>query len=117
MGLDLASVSNAQVPAANSGIVADVQTIGIYGLTVTIDHGFGLFSCYSHLSQADVKKGDTVERGQVIGRTGTTGMAVGDHLHFGMFINKRFIDPIEWLDPNWIKNNITSKLDLLLTYQ
>jgi murein DD-endopeptidase MepM/ murein hydrolase activator NlpD len=117
MGLDLASVSNAQVPAANSGIVAEVDTIGIYGLTVTIDHGFGLFSCYSHLSQADVKKGDRVEKGQVIGRTGTTGMAVGDHLHFGIFINKRFVDPIEWLDGNWIKNNITSKLDLLLTYQ
>ncbi|MCB9482183.1 MAG: M23 family metallopeptidase [Desulfobacteraceae bacterium] len=117
MGLDLASVSNAPVPASNNGIVADVKSIGIYGLTVTIDHGFGLFSCYSHLSQADVKKGDMVEKGQIIGRTGTSGMAVGDHLHFGMFINKRFVDPIEWLDSNWIKNNITSKLDLVLTYQ
>jgi murein DD-endopeptidase MepM/ murein hydrolase activator NlpD len=117
MGIDLASVSNAPVPAANNGIVAEVKSIGIYGLTVTIDHGFGLFSCYSHLSQANVKKGDMVEKGQVLGRTGTTGMAVGDHLHFGMFINKRFVDPIEWLDSNWIKNNITSKLDLVLTYQ
>lgn len=117
MGIDLASVANADVPAANTGIIADVKSIGIFGLTITIDHGFGLFSIYSHLSQADVKKGDHVEKGQVIGKTGTTGMAVGDHLHFGMFINNRFVNPIEWLDPNWIKNNITSKLDLLLTYQ
>lgn len=117
MGLDLASVTNANVPAANSGKVADVDRIGIYGLNVTIDHGFGLFSCYSHLSQADVKKGDFVKKGQIIGKTGTTGMAGGDHLHFGIFINNRFVDPIEWLDPNWVKNNIESKLSLISSYK
>jgi murein DD-endopeptidase MepM/ murein hydrolase activator NlpD len=117
MGLDLASVSNATVPASNSGKVADVKRVGIYGLTVVIDHGFGLFSCYSHLSQANVKKGDLVEKGDIIGRTGTSGLAVGDHLHFAVFVNNRFVDPIEWLDSNWIQNNISSKLELLESYK
>lgn len=113
MGLDLASFANAPTPASNSGKVVDVQRIGIFGLNITIDHGFGLFSHYSHLSQADVKVGDMVKKGQIIGRTGRTGMAGGDHLHFGMFVGNRFVNPIEWLDPNWIKNNITSKLELI----
>ncbi|PID78304.1 MAG: peptidase M23 [Deltaproteobacteria bacterium] len=113
MGLDLASVSNADIPAANSGKVVYSDRIGIYGLTIIIDHGFGLLSIYSHLSLSDVKDGDIVKKGEIIGKTGTSGFAGGDHLHFGIFINNRFVEPIEWLDGKWIKNNITSKLDLI----
>ncbi|MCU0597690.1 MAG: M23 family metallopeptidase [Desulfobacterales bacterium] len=110
LGVDLASLSNASVPAANSGKVAFSGYIGIYGNTVCIDHGFGVFTLYSHLSQMDVGSGDMVVKGEVIGRTGTTGWAGGDHLHYGMFVDHIFVNPAEWWDPSWIKNNITDKI-------
>ncbi len=111
MGTDLASVRHAPVPAANGGRVAFVGRAGIYGNVVTIDHGFGLFSLYAHLSRADVSQGDKVDKGDILGTTGTTGLAGGDHLHYGMFINDIFVEPVEWWDGSWIKNNVTQKLD------
>jgi murein DD-endopeptidase MepM/ murein hydrolase activator NlpD len=85
--------------------------MGIYGKTVIIDHGFGLFSMYSHLSDFSVKKGQMVSKGELIGRTGTTGLAGGDHLHFGMLAHDTFINPVEWWDASWIKNNISGKIN------
>lgn len=111
LGIDLASNAHSEVPAANNGKVAFCGDVGIYGSTVIIDHGFGLFSLYSHLSQIRVAKGDRVSTGQTIGNTGTTGLAGGDHLHFGILLHNTFVDPIEWLDKEWIRNNITGKLD------
>ena len=110
LGVDLAATAHSPVPAANRGKVAFVGNIGIYGRTVIIDHGFGLFSMYSHLSSADVQSGEEVQRGGNIGNTGLTGLAGGDHLHFGMMIQHTFVDPIEWWDAAWIKNNITDKI-------
>lgn len=111
MGIDLASIANADVPAANAGRIAFVGDAGIYGNTVCIDHGFGLFSSYSHLSQINVKVGDMVSKGDIIGRTGHTGWAGGDHLHFAMFVDHVFVNPIEWWDSSWIKNNIMDKIN------
>ncbi|MBW1840379.1 MAG: M23 family metallopeptidase [Deltaproteobacteria bacterium] len=111
LGIDLAAVPYAPVPAANSGKVVFVGHIGIYGKTVVIDHGFGLLSMYSHLSSFDVDKEQPVSKGDIIGRTGSTGLAGGDHLHFGMLVHKTFVNPIEWWDATWIKNNISSKID------
>jgi len=111
MGMDLASVQNSPVPAANSGKVVMVGTVGIYGGTVMIDHGFGLYSMYSHMSSMSVTEGQMVAKGDIIGKTGRTGLAGGDHLHFGMFVNKTFVNPVEWWDATWIKNNITSKIE------
>jgi hypothetical protein len=111
MGIDLASLQNSPVPAANSGKVVMVESVGIYGGTVMIDHGFGLFSMYSHLNSMAVSKGQMVAKGDIIGKTGMTGLAGGDHLHFGMLVNKTFVNPIEWWDATWIKNNITSKIE------
>ncbi|MBU0994014.1 MAG: M23 family metallopeptidase [Proteobacteria bacterium] len=111
MGIDLASIKGSEVPAANSGKVALTENIGIYGKTVVLDHGFGLFSVYSHLSQIDTSPGSLVAKDEILGRTGTTGLAVGDHLHFSMFVHDTFVNPIEWWDAEWIKNNITSKLE------
>lgn len=111
LGIDLASLRKSPVPAANSGRVAFTEDVGIYGKTVVIDHGFGVFSTYSHLSQMAVKAGDKVAKGDIIGKTGQTGMAGGDHLHYGMFINHLFVNPLEWWDAEWIKNNITSKIE------
>jgi murein DD-endopeptidase MepM/ murein hydrolase activator NlpD len=107
----LASLMNSPVPAANSGVVAFVGFIGIYGQTVILDHGFGLFSMYSHLSQITVKAGDRVAKDTILGNTGSTGLAGGDHLHFSMMVRDTFVDPIEWWDPHWIRDNVTSKLD------
>lgn len=111
MGVDLASLRQAPVPAANSGKIAFVDWTGIYGNTVVIDHGYGLMSLYAHLSGTDVDAGDFVRKGDIIGNTGTTGLAGGDHLHFSMIVGNVFVDPYEWWDGAWIKNNITGKLE------
>jgi len=110
MGVDLASVSNSPVPAANSGEVIFAKRLGIYGKTVVLDHGLGVFSIYSHLSKIDARLGQKAKKGDVIGTTGTTGLAGGDHLHFGIFIRNRFTNPIEWWDASWLKNNIEDKM-------
>jgi murein DD-endopeptidase MepM/ murein hydrolase activator NlpD len=102
---------NASVPAANSGVVAFSGPLGIYGKTVLIDHGFGLFSMYAHLNRSDVSKGQAVSKGDILGRTGSTGLAGGDHLHFSILVNNTFVNPIEWWDAAWIKNNILSKIE------
>ena len=109
-GIDLASVVNSPVPAANTGAVIFAQPLGIYGKTVILDHGYGLFSMYSHLSQIAVNIGDIVSKGDKLGRTGSTGMAGGDHLHFSILINDTFVNPVEWWDMKWIQNNVTSKI-------
>lgn len=110
LGIDLASVTNAKVPAANTGVVLKTGNVGIFGNVVVIDHGFGLASIYSHLSSILVKEGTPVKKGDIIGYTGATGMAGGDHLHFGMAVHNTFVNPLEWWDTAWIKNNITGKI-------
>lgn len=111
LGVDLASIAQASVPAANRGQVVFTGSIGIYGQTVVIDHGIGLQTLYAHLSSIDVQEGQMVSKGESIGRTGTTGLAVGDHLHFEVLLSGISVNPIEWWDITWINNNITSKLD------
>ena len=111
LGIDLASIRQAPIPAANNGrVVLAESDFGIYGNAVIIDHGLGLQTLYSHLSQIDVEPGDMVAKGQIIGKTGATGMAGGDHLHYGVICNGIPVNPIEWWDAHWIKNNISSKL-------
>ena len=110
LGADLASLQQAPVPAANHGTVVFAGNVGIYGNTVVIEHGFGLFSLYSHLSSMQVNTGERVTKGDIIGRTGVSGLALGDHLHFGMMVHDTLVNPIEWWDAHWIKDNITAKL-------
>lgn len=110
LGVDLASLAHSPVPAANTGKVVFTGPIGIYGETVVIDHGLGLFSTYSHLSGIQAEQGQMVNRGDIIGSTGMTGLAAGDHLHYGMLVAGVFVNPVEWWDPEWIKNNVTSKI-------
>ncbi|MFO8083489.1 MAG: M23 family metallopeptidase [Desulfobacterales bacterium] len=110
LGIDLASFEKSPVPASNTGRVVYADDIGIYGKTVVLDHGFGLMSMYSHLSGIDVETGQMVSKGQILGRTGVTGLAGGDHLHYGMMIHNIMINPIEWWDSNWIMHNVTEKL-------
>lgn len=110
LGQDLASVAQDEIIAENSGKVVWSEYLGIYGQCVVIDHGLGLQSLYAHMSQLNVQQGDMVTKGQVIGRSGATGMAGGDHLHLGMFVSGVPVQPIEWWDKGWLKNNIDSKL-------
>ncbi len=111
LGIDLASLPHAKVPAANHGKVVYADDLGIYGQCIVIDHGLGLQSLYGHLSRIDVKVGDEVQKGQIIGATGDTGLAGGDHLHFGVVVSGEQVNPIEWWDGSWIKNNVTDKLE------
>ena len=110
LGFDLASVKQAPVPAANDGVVVFSGYLGIYGYLVVIDHGLGLQSLYSHLSEIGVENGATVAKGDIIGKTGATGMAGGDHLHFGVLVSGLEVTPLEWLDNHWIKDNIIDRI-------
>ena len=106
LGIDLASSRHSPVPAANSGVVIFAAPLTIYGNTVVLDHGWGLQTLYAHLSSIAVKEGDTVQKGQELGRTGTTGLAVGDHLHFEVLIHGIPVTPLEWWDGRWIRDHI-----------
>ncbi len=110
LGQDLASVVQAEIVAGNSGVVVWAEYLGIYGLCVVIDHGLGLQSLYAHMSQLNVEPGDVVTRGQILGRSGATGMAGGDHLHLGILVSGVPVQPIEWWDGHWLRDNIDSKL-------
>lgn len=114
LGFDLAVTKHHPVQAANDGIVVFAGYLGIYGNTVVIDHGYGLQSLYAHLSSYQVKEGDRVAKGQVIGRSGTTGLAAGDHVHFSLILHGQHINPTEWWDPFWVKTRIMRPLGLLL---
>jgi murein DD-endopeptidase MepM/ murein hydrolase activator NlpD len=110
LGFDLAVTSRVPVVAANAGTVLNASWLGIYGNCVIIDHGMGVQSLYGHLSSFDVKVGDRVSRGQTIGRSGLTGLAGGDHLHFTMLVNGRMVNPVEWWDAHWIQDRVLRKL-------
>ena len=110
LGLDLASLKHAPVPAGNDGTIVYADFLGIYGNVVVIDHGLGLQTLYAHLSSISVQTGDMVAKGEIVGNTGTTGLAGGDHLHYGVMVGGIPTQPFEWWDKTWIKNNIASKL-------
>jgi murein DD-endopeptidase MepM/ murein hydrolase activator NlpD len=111
LGFDLSVTKRHPVEAANNGTVAFAGDLGIYGNTVILDHGLGLFTLYSHLSSIDVKEGEALKQRQILGRTGETGLAAGDHLHYGVYLHGVAVLPMEWWDPKWIKDNIQPKLD------
>jgi murein DD-endopeptidase MepM/ murein hydrolase activator NlpD len=110
LGFDLASFAGTPVVAANRGTILFADELGIYGNCVIIDHGMGVQSLYGHLSSIDVKAGDTVGKEQQLGRSGMTGMAGGDHLHFTMLVNGHMVNPVEWWDAHWIEDRILRKL-------
>lgn len=110
LGVDIASTSRAEVRAANHGKVIYADYLGIYGNMVLLDHGQGVFSLYSHLSEIKVEIGAMVDNKTVLGLTGASGMAGGDHLHFSMLVNGIFTMPKEWWDPHWISVTIEGPL-------
>jgi murein DD-endopeptidase MepM/ murein hydrolase activator NlpD len=110
LGFDLASLTNAPIVAGNRGKVVFADELGIYGNCVIVDHGMGVQSLYAHLSSMDVQPGQTVEKEQTLGRSGLTGLAGGDHLHFTMLVHGRMVNPVEWWDSHWIEDRILRKL-------
>ena len=110
LGYDLASTQNADIPSPNDGVVVLAGLLGIYGNTVVIDHGYGLMTISGHLSSMSVEEGQRISRGDIIGRTGATGLAGGDHLHYGTLLQGLPVNPVEWSDGHWIRDRIASKL-------
>jgi len=110
LGFDLAVTEHVPVAAAAAGTVLNASWLGIYGNCVILDHGMGVQSLYGHLSSFDVQEGQDVKKGQTLGKSGQTGLAGGDHLHFSMMVDGRFVNATEWWDPHWIQDRITRKL-------
>ena len=110
LGFDLSVTEHIGVVAANDGKVVWAQRLGIYGNCIVVDHGYGLQSIYGHLSQIAVKEGDMVKKGQEMGKSGATGLAGGDHLHFSMQLDGVQINPVEWWDQHWIHDRVLSKI-------
>jgi len=110
LGFDLSVTQHVAVAASNDGQVVYADDLGIYGNCVVVDHGYGLQSIYGHLSSIGVKPGDMVKKGQSLGRSGSTGLAGGDHLHYSMQVDGVQVNPVEWWDDHWIKDRIRSKL-------
>lgn len=110
LGFDLASVERAPVQSANGGVVVLARYFGIFGNCVVVDHGFGLMTLYAHLSTIGVKDGDVVTIRQELGKTGATGLAGGDHLHFTTVLHGLPVNPIEWWDSHWIQDRVKLKV-------
>ena len=108
-GYDLAS-AQAPITAANAGRVVFADDLGIYGNCVVVDHGGGLTSLYAHLSRIDVSAGDPVEKDAVLGLSGASGLAGGDHLHFAILVSGVYVDPKEWWDPKWVREHVEVRL-------
>jgi len=106
LGIDLASIKNAPIILSNNGKVVYAKYTGIYGNTLIVYHGLGLFSLYSHCSDFLVHEGENVKQGSIIAKTGATGAVFGDHLHFGVMVQGIEVLPLEWFDRHWLKDNI-----------
>lgn len=111
LGVDWASIKHADIKVSNKGKVIFSNYLGIYGNSLIIDHGFGLQTLYAHTSQFNVAKNEEVKAGQVIANTGSTGAVFGDHLHFGLLVQGIEVNPLEWMDKNWIKTRVSNILD------
>jgi len=112
LGYDLSITQHVDVMASNDGRVVYASPLGIYGNCIVVDHGYGLQSIYGHLSEIGVHEGDMVKRGQTMGKSGMTGMAGGDHIHFSMQLEGIQIDPKEWWDAHWIKDHVAKRVSL-----
>jgi biotin carboxyl carrier protein len=110
LGFDLAVTQHVPILAAQRGVLVHAGYLGIYGNCVIIDHGLGVQTLYGHLSSIGVKVGDKVEKGQVLGLSGMTGLAAGDHLHFTVLVNGTAVNPVEWWDIKWMQDRVFRKV-------
>ena len=96
-GLDLTWRRGSPILAAAAGEVVVAELQAIHGNAVILHHGQGVTSSYSHLDRIDVAVGDRVEAGELLGIMGTTGQSTGPHLHFGVVVSGKAVDPEQWL--------------------
>lgn len=94
-GVDFPATTGTPVHAAQDGRVALAQELFFAGNTVVVDHGLGIYTFYGHLSAIDVKAGDVVDFGQIIGKVGATGRVTGPHLHWGLTIERARVNPLQ----------------------
>jgi len=111
LGIDWASIRKAKVFTSNEGKVIFKDYLGIYGNTLIIDHKYGLSSLYAHTSSLSPQINEYVNAKQQIGNTGSTGAVFGDHLHFGILVQGIEVNPQEWMDKYWIRENITKVIN------
>ena len=97
VGQDYGYACGTEVYAAAAGVVTQSEWAGHSGNRVSIDHGNGLVTAYSHNTSNKVNVGDTVERGQLVALGGSTGNSTGCHLHFEVLVDGTFVDPRDWL--------------------
>lgn len=94
-GVDFPSPTGTPIHAAQSGRVALAQELFFSGNTVVVDHGLGIYTFYGHLSEIDVKVGDDLQPGQVLGKVGATGRVTGPHLHWGLTVERARVNPLQ----------------------
>jgi murein DD-endopeptidase MepM/ murein hydrolase activator NlpD len=111
LGLDLASIKNAYIVPQNGGTIISDTANGIYGNMLAIYHKFGIYTIYGHCEDIHVNVGEKIGPRQKVAQTGKTGLAFGDHLHFGVLIQGVETRPQEWMDKKWIKTHITDVID------
>ncbi len=108
LGVDLTFIANTLIYCSNPGKVMFSGYNGGYGNSMLIHHGLGLYTMYGHCHELLVKENDQLEAGTLIGKSGQTGFATGDHLHFSVLIQGVYADPLEWMDSQWLESNIES---------
>jgi murein DD-endopeptidase MepM/ murein hydrolase activator NlpD len=110
LGFDLAVTAAVPIVAAGRGRVVHADYLGIYGNCVILDHGLGVQSLYAHLSSIDVAVGAAVDAGQQLGRSGMTGLAGGDHLHFTMLVGGHPVNAVDWWSEQWMEDRLLRKI-------
>jgi len=103
-GIDFIAEVGTKIFAAADGVVKSARLSDSFGQVVEIDHGFGLTTLYAHMSKFEVKTGEKVKRGQIIGHVGNTGLSAGPHLHYEVHVNGKEVDPV-----NYFFNDLTAK--------
>ena len=98
LGVDLDAVEGTPIYAINSGKVVLVEELTVYGNTIIIDHGLGIYSLYLHLSEFKVAEGEMIEKGQSIGLVGNTGWSLGSHLHLSIKVDGASVDPLKFIE-------------------
>ncbi len=114
-GVRMAVRSRTPVMAANAGKVAFAGELGELGLSVIIDHGFGLATVYGHLSETSAAPGSVVAKNQPIGRTGTSGLALSEEVYFEVRLHGVPVSPNEWWDESWVTDHIDNKVAFVRT--
>ena len=110
LGLDLASNAMSPILSQNPAIVTYAEENGIYGNMPVLYHGLGLYTIYGHCSNMMVKEGDSLRSNETVAKTGRSGYAMGDHLHFGVLVQGIEVRPQEWMDQDWIRKSITDPM-------